>query len=301
MSKKVVAILCADIHLSHQPPVARSAEPDWYAAMRRPLDELARLGNEHSVPILCAGDVFDKWQSPPELINFAMDHLPTMYAVPGQHDLPNHCLGEIERSAYQTLVKYGKIISVGRIKNAESFLLSGFPWSVEVAPPEKRRERCLHIALVHAFIWSAKENGYPGAGVSRSIGGYQDKLVGFETAVFGDNHIGFSSETGEGTTIFNCGSLIRRKIDEISYRPQVGLLYEDGTVTPHFLDTSEDKFIQVNRLDTEANQLMDMSRFIKELGSLGSDALDFRDQVNRYLDDIKASPGVRDAVSKAIG
>ena len=40
---KVLAILCSDIHLSHNAPVARSAEPDWYIAMKRPLDEIADL------------------------------------------------------------------------------------------------------------------------------------------------------------------------------------------------------------------------------------------------------------------
>ena len=36
-SPQVLAILCSDLHLQMKPPVARSAEPDWFAAMRRPL------------------------------------------------------------------------------------------------------------------------------------------------------------------------------------------------------------------------------------------------------------------------
>lgn len=105
MKKKtctVIAVLCSDIHLCHTCPPARSNEPNWYDAMARTLDELAGIASHYYVPILCAGDVFDRWNSPPELINFAIKHLPPMHCIPGQHDLPNHSLEDIRRSAYST-------------------------------------------------------------------------------------------------------------------------------------------------------------------------------------------------------
>ena len=49
--KKVIAILCSDLHLSHVAPVARSAENNWYAAMARALQELRELAEEHDVPV----------------------------------------------------------------------------------------------------------------------------------------------------------------------------------------------------------------------------------------------------------
>ena len=61
--EKVIAILTADIHLSHKPPVWRSNEPDWYAAMRRPLYELQDLQQKYECPILAAGDMCNKWNS----------------------------------------------------------------------------------------------------------------------------------------------------------------------------------------------------------------------------------------------
>ena len=109
-SNKVIAILCADIHLQHKAPVWRSAEDDWYEAMRRPLKEITDLGYTHNCPIIIAGDIFTKWNSCPELINFALTYLPSgAYCIPGQHDLPNHQIKDIEKSAYQTLIKAGKI------------------------------------------------------------------------------------------------------------------------------------------------------------------------------------------------
>ena len=107
---RVVAIACADIHLQHTAPICRSGEPDWYAAMARPLEELRGLQENYDCPILCAGDVFNHWNNcPPELINWAIKHLPKMYAIPGQHDLPQHRLDDVRKSAYWTMVEAGVI------------------------------------------------------------------------------------------------------------------------------------------------------------------------------------------------
>ena len=105
----VIAVLCSDIHLSLKCPVARSAEPNWLEATKRSLDELRSVAEEHNAHVVVAGDIFDRWNSPPEIINFAIENLPNCYAIPGQHDLPNHRYEEIERSAYYTLIKAGII------------------------------------------------------------------------------------------------------------------------------------------------------------------------------------------------
>ena len=103
MNTPVVAIACSDIHLTLTPPAARAKEPDWFAAMLRPLNELRHLAKIHEVPIICGGDVFDTWRVPNELVNWAIQHLPEMYSIPGQHDLPFHQIDDIDKSAYRTL------------------------------------------------------------------------------------------------------------------------------------------------------------------------------------------------------
>jgi hypothetical protein len=116
-----IAVLCSDIHLSLKQPPCRA--DDWLSVQKGYLVQLKSLacaakelwlGNRNTtgrpIPILCAGDIFDKWNSPPELIRFALEHLPDgMICVPGQHDLPNHSFEEIHRSAYGVLREAGKI------------------------------------------------------------------------------------------------------------------------------------------------------------------------------------------------
>ncbi len=297
----MIAVLCSDIHLSHKAPISRSNEEDWYAAMKRPLHELHAISEEYQCPIICAGDIFDRWDSPAELINFALDTLPPdMYCIPGQHDLPNHDLNQIERSAYWTLVQAEKITSIGDkldLGNRHG-TLHGFAWGREVQPIEQREGR-FNLAVVHAYIWY-KEHGYPGAPEGARVKNWLDRIGGYDAAVFGDNHKGFKAHH-----IFNCGTLMRRKIDEYNYKPQVGLLHRDGTISTHYLDCSEDKFIDPNDKEQYRDLISNdenTEEFLSQLAGLGGATIDFLEAVKRFLrdDNNKVSPSAKRVILAAM-
>jgi hypothetical protein len=268
----VIAILVADIHLSHTPPIARSAEPDWYAAMARQLDELHKLIRKHKDAIIfCAGDVFDKWNPPVELVNFAIEKLPFMYAVPGQHDLPNHRYDLMPKSAFWTLVKsaiIGLITPDRPISWSNRFdrkiIVHGFPWGSDIQPV-KKADDAIYLAVAHKYVWKDSKTSYVGAPKENRVEKLANQLAGFDCSVFGDNHLGFSCEIETPTGnhhLLNCGTFFRRKIDEIDYSPHVGLLHEDGSISLHFMDVTEDKFAHpevssiINSQDTCLDELI---------------------------------------------
>ena len=321
MKPKVIAILCADIHLSHKPPIWRSNEPDWYAAMQRPLNEIEDLSAEHNCPVLCAGDIFDKWNSPAELINWAMLHLPPrMYVIPGQHDLPEHNIDNIYRSAYETLVRANKIKNIEyeqgefecgfgmfeQVVDPDMFLW-GFPFGTLFFANEYKSKN-LKIAIVHDYVWIGKHK-YPNAPEEKEIPKVikknnkhiiNGKYYGYDVIVYGDNHDGFLTYIGD-TTIFNCGTLMRRKSDEVDYEPMVGLLYSDGTVEPHYLDISKDIHLTADEVkEAEALEEIDMEVFADELRKLGSSALDFVDTMKRFWGENKTRQKVQDITLKAM-
>lgn len=293
---KVIAVCCADLHLSHAPPAARSAEPDWYAAMARPLQQLGDLACEYRVPILFAGDLFDRWGVSPELINWAMDNLPhDMYCIAGQHDMPNHDAGSMERSAFQTLVKSERIRQfAGEDCQAVynelmgRFWVSAFPWSfpieyAEHAEHEEWEEQDLSIAVAHSFIWT-KDQAYPGAPTDQRLTAYRDRLKGYDVAIFGDNHHGFTAKVN-GCTVYNCGCLIPRKSNERHLKPAVGLIYDDGKVERRCLDTSEDVWLDEAAAEEVEEVPEGMAKFLEELKGLDTCSLDFRDAVLAHLRD----------------
>lgn len=295
------AIVASDIHLQAKSPVARSAEPDWFEAMARPLREIGALVAEYDVPVIYAGDIFDRWCAGPEVINFALRELPNGYAIPGQHDLPNHNYNDIERSAYWTLVEAGHLIDMPagmETRVGFSLYAYAYPWGFPPTPIEPENGM-LNIAVCHRFIYT-KTTGYPGAPPTATVSAQAGALRGYAAAVFGDNHKGFQAATKGGPFVFNCGGLMRRKTDERDYKPGVGLLLSDGTIKRHYLDTTADKFIQETEAAKAVERLLDLSAFAHELEGLGAgDGLDFTEAVAAFVRANKLPPRVRDIITAA--
>lgn len=301
--RDIIALAVADIHLSLNPPLARKGEEQqpggWLGAMARPLKELEDLKMDlGGVPILCAGDIFDKWNPSPELINFAMDHLPEMYAVPGQHDLPFHSYADIEKSAYWTMVKHERIHNLNPKKGMgilnKGLSVWGWPWGFPVVPCPLTRGGCLNIAVVHEYTWTQGglqgDTGYVGAPAEQRLNTlrYED----YDVIVIGDNHISWNV-SGDGRTVFNCGGFYRRKSDEVDHRPRVGLIHKDGSVESHYLDCSKDILIPTTHEEqTIVNH--DLTAFLARLQDLQGLSLDYREEL------LRAVAGQPESVKKLI-
>jgi hypothetical protein len=126
-------------------------------------------------------------------------------------------------------------------------------------------------------------------------------LKGYDAAVFGDNHIGFITFIDE-CEIINCGTFFIRKSDEVAYRPQVGLLYNDGSISAHYLDVSKDVYLLdpvKKKEDLETGR--DAKEFLEELRSLGSDAISFREALDRKMANLGTDDSVKRFVLEAVG
>lgn len=298
----VIAVLSSDLHFSHKAPSAR-AEKDWYAVMSRYIFQIKTMLDTWKVPWIVAGDYLDKWNSPPELINFLIDVLPESYGIPGQHDLPLHRYEDESKSGYGTLVRAGRIrpIQPGTILNpyqVSSLFLHGFPWGFEITPCKRIKEG-IHLAVAHSYIW---KEGFEYSGVSKDshISEYQKKLVGYDAALFGDNHQGFLIDEPRRPNVLNCGTFMRRKRDERPLKPQVGLLLEDGTIEIRYLKVSKDLWTEEVIEEPQNNSDSKTSDFLEGLKGLGSDSLDFRDAVKRHMDSKGTDQSVREIVCGAL-
>ena len=306
---QALALFTSDWHLSIKPPIWRSAEPNWLEATKRILDQLKELQKDlGDPPILCAGDIFDKWhggRSSSELINFAIENMPRIFAIPGQHDLPLHNYKDIKKSAYWTLVEAGKVSDL--LPDENGWLLSkdirvwAYPWGHNINPcPSTFRER-LNICIVHQYVWSNKSNCYGGIGPSNSrrVCNMEEALSGYDVAVFGDNHIGFKSKVGN-TVVWNCGGFMRRNSDQIDYCPRVGVLWDNGKVTEHCFDVSQELHLEARTSDDNYGGV-DMSSFISELEKLGDSSLDYEQAIKSWFDSKNVKKAVQDILLKAMG
>lgn len=306
-----IAILCSDLHISHKPPIARSCEKDWYGVMEYYFHQLKviRKNAGDNVKIICAGDVFDTPEVPPETISFAIKHMPEMIAVPGQHDLHNHNYDNLRRSAYHTLV------AAGKIKNLEPedptiiwsgrkiWYAVGFPWGFELSKPRytKSDKSLRSLAVCHDYVWWDKTNCYKNAPKSKHIDRYMDKLDNYyDFAVFGDNHKWWYKNE-EKTPILNCGTFMRRKMDEFNYKPSVSILYEGGNSESILLDCEQDKFIDVDEALTVIEKAIDSTQFVGELSKLVRTLADFGQSLREFCDKNNISSRVKDIIDEVLG
>lgn len=306
----VAALAVADIHLSHKPPLARSQEEDWYVAMRRPLRQLKHLQKIHNdCPVLIAGDLFDDgWRMhkvPPELINFAIQELPDKcYGVPGNHDLPYHRLDLIRKSAFWTLVEAGKLryLPPGESANESEMCLWGFPLGCPVKPPDRSPGLALSVAVIHSYIWRPGCNFY-GASEETSTRSYHTALKGYDVAVFGDNHIGFTitikRSGGHTTRVVNCGGFMRRTSDEKDRQPVVTLIHRDGSITQEPLDTNQDKF--VSTIKEHKALLGDKAEeFLSRLNKLRDSRINLQEGLEHYFREHNVDEGIQTIIFQAM-
>lgn len=302
---RTIAILCSDLHLSHICPPARAAEPDWYAAMDRMLGQVRDLANENRCPVICAGDVFDRWNSPPELINWAIDHLLEMYAIPGQHDLPMHNYKDIERSAYWTLIQAGVVHSIPEGMHCRDIVdgcvVVGWPFGMSdmIESPRGAYGDDVKLAVAHSYVW-IQGKSYPGAPKETRLGRFNIRLHGYDAAVFGDNHQPFLTKSLK-CNVINPGCLIRRKSDERGIHPCVGLLQEDGTIVKQTLDASDDKWVEIGEELEQIQTAEGLTEFLDGLKGLETYSLDFKEEVRRYVNDNKLGDETKRILLEVMG
>lgn len=304
----LIAIAISDLHLSLLRPACR-ADKDWMQTQADYLDQVKTFKEELQekectpITLLCAGDIFDRWNASPELINFALDHLPDdMICVPGQHDLPNHRMDQVHRSGYGVLVKAKKIRDIsGQVTgNLGGFQVHGFGWGQPLTNSSNREgiEKKLHqVALIHQYCW-VSDRCYPGAPQEAHISSFKKQLEGFDVAVFGDNHIGFTAML-KRCNVLNTGGFIRRKSDEIGRTPSIGIIYEDGTVQLKKLDASIDEF--QNKPEDRPEVPLDLKSFMEGLEGLGEHGLNFIEAVENHLRREDVDPQTKKIILEVIG
>ncbi len=290
-SPSIEALCIADLHLSHNPPLARSSEPNWYETQAEYLAQVRKLREDlenkslrgsfakKQIPILACGDIVDRWSAPVELVNWMLIHLPKMYSIYGNHDLPYHNPKDLHKSAFYTLVQTGLITLLSPKQPLElgHLRIHPFPFGEEIKPLLTPHDLVLEIALVHSYFW-VRGKGHVGASLSQRASRLKDKFLGYDLVISGDNHVSF-----EYKKLFNVGSLMRRNSDQVDHKPSVGLIYSDGSIKRYYLDVSKDKFLEKEMINSLENKDLDISEFLEELKNLGESALDFGEAVKRKI------------------
>ena len=302
----VIAVVCGDIHLSHTKPFYRSPEPDWYEAQDRYLSILRDITENYSCPLIVCGDLFDRWAVNPELITFAMRSLPpTVFAIPGQHDLPNHDLDQMGRSGYGVLSECERIFDMSDgicvvPRDCEGVRLYPFPWgnrmkSIDYDLPDD----LLNVAIAHQYVHNGDGTKHVEADDDDTVDFQRRNAKGFDAAFFGDNHIPF-----ESGRFFNCGSLMTRHASDRHHDHGFFIIHDTGQIQRIIIPEDDIQCVNIDdvmkMVESGSDLGLDITQVGAALAALWADGLDFVSALNQFMKDNDVADDVVKRVTEAV-
>lgn len=307
-------IFTADWHLTDSQPICRT--DDYIETQKGKIQFIQELQEEHDIPVLFAGDLFDKWKVSPRLESYAIYNLPEgIIAIPGQHDLKNHNLNLIEETSFNVLKASGIINGdqsywasytgqnyetirkcyVNTTQNPLFYYIHTYPYGVPIKPlndDSRQQKGARNIVLAHQLTYIGRT--WPGnmASNARKL---LKSLPGYDLIIVGDNHKTFVVEE-DGRLLVSPGSLMRMSADQTDHKPCVFLYYaEDNHVEPVYLPIEEgvinrDHLIKKEEKDKRIQAFVERIRNQKNLG------LNFRKNLEIYFRDNKTDKHVEELV-----
>ena len=298
----IAAVFCSDIHLQPQPPRAR-AVGDWWATQARALRQVRQVVEACGAALFVVGDVFDRWYSNAETINFALKELPwACYAVPGQHDLPAHDYAAVGRSAYGTLVAAGHVkdmvpgVPVRLTGPAGQRVdVYGHRWGVPLQQPPAT-PGVLQVACLHEYAY-IKGTGHVGASAGALVTSKAKakQYKGWHAVLYGDNHTPWQAIVN-GTQVWGCGTLLRRTLADLHHPCRVVVLTWDGDMLAVPLLQGGEQWAEVDVAGVEV-QAVDMGTLVARLQALGTCGISWRGAVEAFMAANKTTKQVQALVS----
>lgn len=315
MSNKIpVAILTADWHLRHDQPVCRT--DNYREAQWERVAEVIDLAEAlEDIPILIAGDLFDRACPPLWFVNECLNMLqefeyPHIHVIPGNHDLPQHSMENLNKSALYSLALANLIHLYEDSlpeKIKKSFTLFGVPFGHPMPNQAPRSTITPLVAMLHMMVWH-KDAPYHGIGDDSNLKSYLDKpeFQWPDIILTGDCHKPFAVEIDENRWWVNPGTIMRFTVAQKDYRPRVYVLYDEGgryTVEPHYFDDKEgvidDTHIVAQREKNEREEAI--TGFIERVNDIGSDEsdIDFWENLRRFFHAHKTDKEVQKVIMEA--
>ena len=269
------AILTSDWHMMEQSknPVCRL--DNHFEAQSNKIKQINKLQKKYKCPIFFAGDLFEHWKVSPELINHCLKIFPDkIWGIPGQHDLPQHNINLINKSAFQTMIYGGKI----------KFLSKLGWWGFNSDEVEYFKFKNKLVIILHLLVYKDKEP-FPGSNAP-SVDKIFKMFPKADLILTGDNHMTFSAvsyRNGKKQILINPGSLTRHKADQINHKPSVFLWDSQNNSCFRYYLSVNDSVIIRDHLDYIKQKEEIQNKFINSLKMQWTTGLSFFDNIQKGI------------------
>jgi exonuclease SbcD len=274
----MLILVVGDIHSSGNPPVGRTDKDKFVSVQVQKLQEVVTIANDHNVPIVCPGDVFNSSNATYGVYNRAGRILRCLnnpfYFVFGNHDLLYHSLQQWKQTALGALWINNPMVK--HISECEDADWSYCDWNVE---PNHKPDTDLFIS--HQAIVTQKqmdENEW----LIKDERGFalpwdDETFDPYRIVICGHWHTRYWVRDGE-RRLLNPGPVVRRDVtpDSFTKMPSVTLLNTDtGIAKQIFLKSARpgDEVLSRSHIRKKQTQSINNEKimsFVKNLNMKGS-------------------------------
>lgn len=279
--------LClADLHLTANKPDCRLEEEDWPLVLQSKFSTIIHHAKSVDAVIL-AGDIFDAWGGVRfEYMNLVISLLQqvkeatrtkTIYSMAGNHDCPNHSYNEDElsRSPYMTLVKTGIVhdLVLDPMQGFCTYLYTDNGQLIDYNAPS--------ICVAHKGLYMGKK-AFPTAPKEGNVLNFIQLLPkSVKFVIAGDYHTPFHYDDGN-IIVINCGSLFRRRADQIEYKPALWILDTDTRQVERVYFDLPNK-IRRDYIDDANEHRRELSEMIGDIDGDFEVKMNYRDNFGRMV------------------
>lgn len=295
MVEDVDAIITGDIHLREDQPVCRT--DDFFTAQAQKIEWLRQIQQSFNCPIIDAGDVFSKSRPSPYLLRWAIENMPhAFHSIPGNHDLPEHSIDNIERSGFGVLVAAKKIIDISGPKrllsNLPDYVGSTFGVHWNGARPDKYYD----TVIMHVMTYNG-DRPWPGCTdpcAQELLDSIDARLI-----ITGHNHVSFVVGD-KNKLLVNPGSLMRTTAAQADFKPRVYLYnYKRNQVQPLYVPIRQG-VVSREHIDVVKAKEERLSVFVSRLAEHVEVGLNYHANMEQYFSENRVRRSVRRIIETAM-
>jgi len=294
-------IITADWHLRSQRPRCR-LDDDWLETQRNALTLIANEANEYEADVIVIGDIFHSTnETTNEVIGLVQEFALTLettnqklYILAGNHDLLQHNLDNIHRSAFNILIHSKNIYHLKQLDiwHNEEFNKMRISASNFGADDKLDAE----IVFKHVLCFPENEKIPPNDKIVKP----SELFAQFENAKYiftGDYHRQFVYEKGK-KKLLNPGCLLRQAADMIDYGPGVFFIdFENGKLKYEILPIPDDeKMVTDEYLEKEEMRNNRIEAFIERIKENEQVTFDFIENVHNLMKNNKIENEIKNTI-----
>lgn len=295
-------LFTADLHLRDDTPTCRI--DDFQKTQWDKLRQIAEIVRKQKLHWVDCGDIFHKARPSYRLVNEFINRLREWgvcidAGICGNHDMPTHSFGQLDDSAYGTLLASGVIKQWlwGRpasfeVKN-KKFCVWGVNYTEKCYAPNMYGEYT-NVLVMHDMFFKDSDNAIPNV-----EGFYADEFVEKWRSCYSYIFTGHNHKTFYHDTLYNIGCMTRQSADMAKHKPCVCILDYMGVTTRYLLGINKNAVSQAH-LDKQAAHEDQISSFVESLENIEDTSLSFERNVQTVISKVKPENEVKQKVQGAM-